>query len=206
MGRSAGYIAAHATMASGDVDLCLVPEVPLVLEGDKGCLPHIWRRVKQQGYAVVVVAEGAGEDVLGTSTEKDASGNKKLPKIGEFMKQQIEEYFEKKKEVATVKYIDPSYTVRSVPANAADSLYCMQLGQNAVHGAMAGFTGFSVGLCNNRMVFLPIPELVATSPRNMDPHGRTWERVLGITRQPNTVPPLSEGEKHSHPFVEATLR
>ena len=152
MGRSAGYIAAHSTMASGDVDLCLVPEVPLELEGEKGCLPHLWRRVKNQGYAVVVVAEGAGEEVLGTSAETDASGNKKLPKIGDFMKEQIEEYFKKQGEVATVKYIDQSYTVRSVAANAADSLYCMQLGQNAVHGAMAGFTGFSVGLCNNRMV------------------------------------------------------
>lgn len=206
MGRSAGYIAAHATMASGDVDLCLVPEVPLELEGAKGCLPHLWRRVKQQGYAVVVVAEGAGEEVLGTSAETDASGNKKLPKIGEFMKKEIEEYFKKQGEVATVKYIDPSYTVRSVPANAADSLYCMQLGQNAVHGAMAGFTGFSVGLCNNRMVFIPIPELVATSPRNMNPRGRTWERVLALTRQPNTVKPLEEGEKDDHPHTEATLR
>lgn len=110
--------------------------------------------------------------------------------------------------------------IRSIPANAADSLYCMQLAQNAVHGAMAGLTGFSVGLCNNRMgkslisrcftwscvlifhksshslfiVFLPIPELVATSPRNMNPRGRTWERVLAVTRQPNTVPPLGEGE------------
>jgi 6-phosphofructokinase 1 len=94
------------------------------------------RRVKQQGYAVVVVAEGAGEEVLGTSTEVDASGNKKLPAIGEFMKKSIEEYFKKHGETATVKYIDPSYTVRTVPANAADSLYCMQLAQNAVHGAM----------------------------------------------------------------------
>ncbi|CAB9499299.1 phosphofructokinase 5, chloroplastic [Seminavis robusta] len=201
MGRSAGFIAAHATMASGDVDLCLVPEVPLVLEGENGCLPHLWRRVKQQGYAVVVVAEGAGEEVLGTSAETDASGNKKLPKIGEYMKKQVEEYFKKMGEVATVKYIDPSYTVRSVPANAADSLYCMQLGQNAVHGAMAGFTGFSVGLCNNRMVFLPIPELVATSPRNMNPKGRTWERVLALTRQPNTVP---EDKEFDH--TEPTLR
>ena len=189
MGRSAGFIAAHATMASSDVDLCLVPEVPIVLEGEKGCLPHLMRRVAQQGYAVVVVAEGAGEDVLGTSAETDASGNKKLPAIGEFMKQQITDYFAKHGKVATVKYIDPSYTVRSVPANAADSLYCMQLAQNAVHGAMAGLTGFSVGLCNNRMVFLPIPELVATSPRSMNPGGRTWERVLALTRQPNTVPP-----------------
>lgn len=195
MGRSAGYIAAHSTMASSDVDLCLIPEVPVVLEGENGCLPHLMQRVKQQGYAVVVVAEGAGEEVLGTSTEVDASGNKKLPKIGEFMKKSIEDYFQKHGETATVKYIDPSYTVRSVPANAADSLYCMQLAQNAVHGAMAGYTGFSVGLCNNRMVFLPIPELVATSPRSMNPRGRTWERILALTRQPNTVPPVEEGNE-----------
>lgn len=194
MGRSAGFIAVHSTMASGDVDLCLVPEVPLILEGEKGCLPFLRQRVKQQGYAVVVVAEGAGEDVLGTSTEKDASGNKKLPAIGEFLKAKIAEYFDSKGDVATVKYIDPSYMIRSVPANASDSMYCMQLGQNAVHGAMAGYTGFSVGLCNNRMVLLPIPDLVATSPRSMNPHGRTWERVLAVTRQPNTVRRLEPGE------------
>ncbi|KAG7352409.1 phosphofructokinase [Nitzschia inconspicua] len=187
MGRSAGFLAGHATMASGDVDLCLLPEVPIVLDGEKGCLPHLRKRVKEQGYAVVVVAEGAGEDLLGVSAETDASGNKKLPAIGTHMKQEIEKYFKEKGDIATVKYIDPSYTVRSVPANASDSLYCMQLGQNAVHGAMAGFTGFSVGLCNNRMVFIPIPELVSTSPRSMNPHGRTWERILAITRQPNTV-------------------
>jgi len=187
MGRSAGYLAAHATMASGDVDLCLVPEIPIILKGEQGCLPHIMRRVKCQGYAVIVVAEGAGEDILGVSAETDASGNTKLPPIGTFMKSQVESFFKENGKEATVKYIDPSYTVRSVPANASDSLYCMQLGQNAVHGAMAGFTGFSVGLCNNRMVFIPIPELVATSPRSMNPHGRTWERILALTRQPNTV-------------------
>ena len=121
------------------------------------------------------------------------------------MKDQITEYYKSHGDEATVKYIDPSYTVRSVPANAADSLYCMQLAQNAVHGAMAGFTGFSVGLCNNRMVFLPIPELVATSPRSMNPHGRTWERILSLTRQPNTVPPRAEGEQPL-PMTEPTLR
>jgi 6-phosphofructokinase 1 len=206
MGRSAGFIAAHATMASSDVDLCLVPEVPTVLEGPNGCLPHLMRRVKQQGYAVVVVAEGAGEEVLGISAEADASGNKKLPAIGEFMKQAVTDFFAKHGDVATVKYIDPSYTVRSVPANAADSLYCMQLAQNAVHGAMAGFTGFSVGLCNNRMVWLPIPELVATSPRSMNPRGRTWERVLALTRQPNTVQPLEKGEKDKYDSHSPMLR
>lgn len=122
MGRSAGFIAAHATMSSSDVDLCLVPEVPIVLEGPNGCLPHLQRRIKQQGYAVVVVAEGAGEEVLGISAEVDAGGNRKLPPIGEFMKDQINQYYKKQGDEATVKYIDPSYTVRSVRANASDSL------------------------------------------------------------------------------------
>ena len=125
-----------ATLGSGDVDLCLVPEVPIVLDGEKGCLPHLWDRVKQKGYAVVVVAEGAGEELLGESTETDASGNKKLPMIGEFLKSEIGKYFKSRGEEATVKYIDPSYMIRSVPANATDSLYCMQLGQNAVHGKL----------------------------------------------------------------------
>jgi 6-phosphofructokinase 1 len=103
MGRSAGYVAAFATLGSGDVDLCLVPEVPIVLEGEIGCLPHLYRRVKSKGFAVVVVAEGAGEDILGTSAEVDASGNKKLPAVGEFMKKEIERHFKEKGETATVK-------------------------------------------------------------------------------------------------------
>uniref|UniRef100_A0A7S1BGD7 Phosphofructokinase domain-containing protein n=1 Tax=Corethron hystrix TaxID=216773 RepID=A0A7S1BGD7_9STRA len=140
MGRSAGYISAFSSLGSGDVDLVLVPEVPIVLDGPKGCLPHLLRRVREQGYAVVVVAEGAGEEILGESSETDASGNKKLPQIGEFLKEKVAQFFKANGSEATVKYIDPSYMVRSVPANAADSQYCMQLAQNAVHGAMAGYT------------------------------------------------------------------
>ena len=165
MGRSAGFIAVHATLASGDVDLCLVPEVKMELEGDRGCLPFLLRRVTENGHAVVVVAEGAGEEILGTAAEVDAGGNKKLPPIGEFLKKKVSAYFKQAGMEATVKYIDPSYMIRSVPANASDSLYCMLLAHNAVHGAMAGYTGFSVGLVNNRMVYIPITRLVATSPR-----------------------------------------
>ena len=125
-----------ATLGSGDVDLCLIPEVPIVLDGEKGCMPHVWDKVKTKGYCVIVVAEGAGEELLGESTETDASGNKKLPAIGEFLKKEIGAYFKSRGEEATVKYIDPSYMIRSVAANATDSLYCMQLGQNAVHGKL----------------------------------------------------------------------
>jgi 6-phosphofructokinase 1 len=107
MGRSAGFIAAHATLASGDVDLCLVPEVDIVLGGPNGCLPHLERRVAEKGYAVVVVAEGAGEELLGQSTATDASGNKILPPIGQFMKEQIANYFKENGKTATVKYLDP---------------------------------------------------------------------------------------------------
>jgi 6-phosphofructokinase 1 len=151
-----------------------------------GCMPFLMKRVQEKGHAVVVVAEGAGEELLGKSADTDAGGNKVLPAIGEYMKKEIARYFRKHDMEATVKYIDPSYMIRSIPANASDSLYCMLLASNAVHGCMAGYTAFSVGLVNNRVVYIPISKLVATSPRVMDPEGRTWERVLSMTLQPNT--------------------
>lgn len=192
MGRSAGFIAAHATLSSGDVDLCLIPEVPIVMDGPKSCLAHIERVIAKRGHAVVVVAEGAGEELLGQSTIVDAGGNKKLPPIGEFMKAKLVEHFKSKGIEASAKYIDPSYMIRSVPANAADSLYCMLLAQNAVHGSMAGYTGFTVGLSGNRTILLPITAITQNSPRSMDPYGRTWERILCMTRQPNSVPPKTD--------------
>jgi len=184
MGRSTGLVAAHATLASGDVDLCLVPEVDVVLEGEWGALAHIERTLAEKGHAVIVVSEGAGESVLGQSAETDAGGNRKLPPIGEWLKSQITAHFAGKGEPVNIKYIDPSYMIRSVGANAADRIYCMQSASNAVHGAFAGYTGFSTGLVNNRVAMMPITELVARSPRFLDKHGRTWERVLCSTRQP----------------------
>jgi len=127
MGRSAGFLASYAALGSGDVDLVLIPEVPIQLDGPDGILPFLRTRIHEQKYAVVVVAEGAGEELLGVSEELDAGGNRARPKIGEFIRDQISNHFESFGEVATIKYIDPSYTVRSVPANGYDSLYCTQL-------------------------------------------------------------------------------
>ena len=185
MGRHAGFIAAHATLASGEVDLCLVPEVAIELEGPYGIMPHIQRVLKAKGKAVIVVAEGAGEELVGASAEVDAGGNKKLPEIGPFIKKAVEEWFKARNTTVTIKYIDPSYMIRSVPAIATDALFCMLLAQNAVHGAMAGYTCFTTGLCCNRTVYLPIPALVENSPRKMDKAGRTWERIIASTGQPN---------------------
>lgn len=203
MGRSSGYIAAHATIANGSVDLCLIPEVPTVLhdvDDEKSpskvslsCLKHLERVIETQGHAVVVVAEGAGEDILkplqgGNNDDlKDKSGNKKLLPIGDFLVSEISKHFKLQNKEATVKYIDPSYIVRSVPATAYDSSYCQILAAGAVHGCMAGFTGFSIGMVNNHSVLIPIQTLVLNSPRIINKDGRTWDRVLRITGQPNTV-------------------
>ena len=187
MGRSAGFLAAYAALASGDVDLVLIPEVPIVLEGEDGILAFLKNRLLESKNVVVVVAEGAGEELLETSAETDLSGNKKLAPIGEYIRDIISKYLKSEGIQPTIKFIDPSYMVRSVPANAADALYCSQLAQDAVHGAMAGYTGFSVGLVNNEPVYIPIPQLVATSPRSMDPNGTVWSRIRAMTGQPNHV-------------------
>jgi len=200
MGRSAGFLAAYAALGSGVVDAVLVPEVPIVLDGPNGLLPFIHARVRKKKYAVVVVAEGAGEELLGETAEKEAgSGNKKLPAIAEWIRDRILEYFTSQGDQARMKFIDPSYLVRSVPANASDSLYCSELAENAVHGAMSGFTGFSVGLVNNKVVYIPIPQLVESSPRHMNPYSTFWKRVLAMTGQPNTLPPqdtMDNGATH----------
>ena len=140
--------------------------------------------IDAKGHAVVVVAEGAGEELLGESAEVDAGGNKKLPAIGEWLVSKIKHHFKASGKEATLKYIDPSYMVRSTAADAGDSYLCMLLAHASAHGAMAGYTGFTVGLVNNRTVMIPIPELARTSPRSMNATGRTWERVLSITNQP----------------------
>jgi 6-phosphofructokinase 1 len=200
MGRHAGFIAAHATLAAGDVDLCLVPEVPIELEGMYGVLPHLERVLEVKGKAVIVVAEGAGEDLCGAAATVDAGGNKALPEIGPFIKDAINKYFKSRGTTVNVKYIDPSYMIRSVAANAADSQLCMQLAQNAVHGSMAGHTCFTTGLCNNRMVYLPIPALVEHSPRGLRRGGRTLERVISITGQPHRSDEASRhGSRSSSP-------
>ncbi len=185
MGRSAGYLTAYAALGSGDVDCVLIPEVPIILEGQDGILHFLEKRVEEKKYAVVVVAEGAGEEILGPSSGRDSRGNKKLPLIGEYIKAKIQEHFYEKGLECTVRYIDPSYMVRSVPANAVDTVYCTELAQNAVHGAMCGYTGFSVGQVNSHGVYIPIPLLVATSPQKLDPNGLLWERVLALTGQAN---------------------
>ncbi|XP_058179592.1 ATP-dependent 6-phosphofructokinase 5, chloroplastic-like [Rhododendron vialii] len=186
MGRSSGFIAMHASLASGQIDICLIPEVPFNLHGPHGVLSHLKYLLGKKGSAVVCIAEGAGQDFLLETNAQDASGNIVLGDIGVYLQQEIKRYFNEMGTPADVKYIDPTYMIRAVRANASDGILCAVLGQNAVHGAFAGYSGITVGICNTHYVYLPIPEVISY-PRVVDPNSRMWHRCLTSTGQPDFV-------------------
>lgn len=183
MGRESGFIAAHTALAMSDVNFCLIPENPFDLDGPNGLLAHLKKRILEREHAVILVAEGAGQELIAAVQGTDASGNKKLGDIGMFLKEQIGTYFKKENIEVNIKYIDPSYIIRSAPANPNDSIYCSRLGAHAVHAAMAGKTQTLISLVNNRFVHIPIA--VAVSERNhVCTEGSLWRDVLENTRQP----------------------
>ena len=179
MGRESGFVAAYASLASSDVNLVLIPEVPFRLDPVLQWLEH---RLERKSHAVIVVAEGAGQELV-LESGKDASGNRNLGDIGLFMRAAIRSHFAKAEKTANVRYIDPSYTIRSATASADDSVFCFRLAENAVHAAMAGRTGMVVGLWNGRFVNVPIEQAVATR-KKVDPGGSFWQSVLNNTGQP----------------------
>ncbi|MDR1257297.1 MAG: ATP-dependent 6-phosphofructokinase, partial [Spirochaetaceae bacterium] len=168
MGRESGFIAAHTALASHEVNFVLIPEVPFDLDGTNGFFEHLERRLRNRKHAVIIIAEGAFQDKLAKNSGKDASGNLKMVDVGPYLKQKIDEHFKKIGMEITLKYIDPSYQVRSSVAVPVDSIYCDRLGNAAVHAAMAGKTKVVIGLVNNEFVHLPIK--AAISRRNhVDP-------------------------------------
>jgi len=181
MGRHSGFIAAAATLAARDVNLVLVPEQPFDLDGDRGLVAWLRRRLNERDHAVIVVAEGAGQDLLQSSGERDASGNVKLEDIGLFLRRRIAEAFED--DGINLKYIDPSYIIRATPANAADAIFCGRLAEDAVHAAMAGKTGMVVGLWLNRFTHVPLD--VVTRERDViSLDSAFWRSVVDCTGQP----------------------
>eukprot|EP00249_Psilotum_nudum_P019550 c27311_g1_i1 orf=351-2132(+) len=188
MGRYSGYIAMHATLASRDVDCCLIPEVPFYLEGEGGLYEFVEKRLRENGHIVLVVAEGAGQELLAecmdTLDAHDASGNRLLHDVGMWLSQQLKDHFVRtKKQVVNLKYIDPTYMIRAIPSNAADNVYCTLLAQSAIHGAMAGYTGFTVGPVNGRHAYIPIARVTENQNR-VNIADRMWARLLSSTGQP----------------------
>jgi len=185
MGRDSGFIAASAAMSMPVVNFVLVPEMDFTLEGENGVLKSIKRRLDQKHHAVIVVAEGSGQHLINNQMDivKDASGNTKLRDVGIFLKERISEYFKTIDQEVTIKYIDPSYIIRSAAANASDSIFCSRLAYNSVHGALAGKTRFVVGMVNGKFVYLPIPEVV-NRRKKIDLESDFWFAVLQSTGQP----------------------
>jgi 6-phosphofructokinase 1 len=181
MGRHSGFIACYATLASNDVDFCLIPEVPFGLDG---FLAGLRRRVDRQGHAVVVVAEGAGQELFGETAGTDPSGNTRLGDIGGLLKDRIIESF--RDMPLSLRYVDPGYAIRSVPANAFDAVYCARLAQAATHAGMAGFTSMIVARWHGRFIHLPIA-LAIRGRNQVDPHGDLWMSVLEATGQPKRI-------------------
>lgn len=177
MGRDSGYIAMNASMSSGIVDVCLIPEVPFKIEG---VINHLRHLLEIKGHAVVCVAEGAGQDLLPSTGRTDASGNPVLADVGTWLKKQVKEALPE----SDIKYIDPTYMIRAIPTNSGDRIYCKILAHNAVHGAFAGYTGITSGLINTHYVYLPIP-MIIQAPRRVDPKGKQWNRLRAAIGQPN---------------------
>jgi 6-phosphofructokinase 1 len=183
MGRDSGFIAAHTALASHEVNFVLIPEVPFNLEGPNGFLHHLGERLRKRKHAVIVVAEGAMQDMLIKDKKFDAGGNVKMADVGTYLRSKIIEFFGEKKIEINLKYIDPSYVIRSAQANPDDSIYCERLGNAAAHAAMAGKTKLIIGLVNNEFVHLPIKTVI--SHRNkIDPEGSMWRDTVDAVNQP----------------------
>ena len=184
MGRYSGFIAAAATLARKEVNFCLIPEEDFDLEPPRGLLAALEERLKARKHAVIVVAEGAGQKyVRPDPPEYDASGNLKLGDIGKFLKDKIKEYFAEKGMEIYLRYIDPSYIIRSIPAIVDDRIYCGFLGQYATHAAMAGKTGLMVSYLNDRYIHVPL-KLAVTRRKQVNLKSRFWQSVLESTGQP----------------------
>ena len=185
MGRDSGFIAAGAAVASQEVNFVLIPEIPIRLEGPKGFLATLHRRIVDRHHAVIVVAEGAGQELLAQETGLDKSGNRLKADIGVFLRNEIAAYFKKQGTEANLKYFDPSYIIRSVPANSQDARLCDGYARNAVHAAMAGKTDLIIGDWYSVHVHVPIPLAVA-SRKKIDPESDLWHAVIAATGQPPT--------------------
>ena len=183
MGRHSGFIAATAVLAQQDVNFVLIPEIDFDLEGPNGLLNALEKRLADRKHAVIVVAEGAGQKFFENNTnERDASGNIKLKDIGIYLKEAIAAHFTGKGIDISIKYIDPSYMIRSLPANANDRVFCNFLGRNSVHAGMSGRTGMLIGHWNNQFVHVPM-KLIADKRKKVNPRGSLWRSTLEATGQ-----------------------
>jgi 6-phosphofructokinase 1 len=183
MGRDSGFIAAYSALVNNQVNFCLVPEVPFTLQG---FLSALQQRLERRGHAVIVVAEGAGQDLMAKSQERDPSGNIKHGDIGAFLRDAINDHFKRIGMTIGLRYIDPGYTIRSLPATPHDSAFCLLLGHSAVHAGLSGRTNMVVSFWNHQFTHVPI-SLAVSERKKIDPEGALWSSVVTSTGQPRDM-------------------
>lgn len=189
MGRAAGHIALEACLSHRGVNVLLIPEMEFELQGRNGLLEHVFKLLSQKHHCVVVVAEGAAEAVKDyklTSLGRDASGNVVFPDIGVFLKTQIVDYCREKGIEVTLKYIDPTYMIRTIPSIPSDTNMCSALAYDAVNGAMTGFTGFCTGIVNNKTAYIPL-DLLTRSNKRVKAKSKMWQRLIAASGQPSFI-------------------
>jgi 6-phosphofructokinase 1 len=183
MGRDSGFIAAYAVLVDSHANFCLIPEVRFTVDR---LLSELEERITRQGHALIVVAEGAGQDLVGQAGERDRSGNIRYGDLGIFLRDRIKQHFKQRSLAINLRYVDPSYAIRSVPATAHDSAFCLVLGHSAVHAGMSGRTNMVVSFWNHRFTHVPIP-LAVSARKKIDPDGTLWSDVLTTTGQPRDL-------------------
>lgn len=184
MGRDSGFIAAAAALASGEVNYCLIPEQPFALDGERGLLAVLEKRLERKRHAVIVVAEGAGQEIVPKEgLQRDASGNALHADIGTFLRDRIGAHFKSLGRPVNVRYIDPSYTIRGLAANTEDAVLCDYLSRHAAHAAMTGRSGLIIGSMHNRFVHVPTP-MATDGRKKVQLNGELWKGVLAVTGQP----------------------
>jgi len=183
MGRDSGFITATASLANSVVDVCLIPETPFEISGPEGICNDLEQKLERNHHAVIVVAEGAGQELFQNSEKRqDASGNILKDDIGELLRQEITSHFKGKGIPISIKYLDPSYHIRSVAANASDAVFCHLLAEYAVHAGMSGKTNIVIGYWNNFFTHVPI-KLATKERRMVELDSALWRGVVSATRQ-----------------------
>eukprot|EP00668_Euglena_longa_P014128 GGOE01018102.1.p1 GENE.GGOE01018102.1~~GGOE01018102.1.p1 ORF type:complete len:494 (+),score=144.75 GGOE01018102.1:38-1483(+) len=175
MGRDSGFVARNAALSNNVVDACLIPEVPFEIKGNGGLLPWLDGHLATKHCAVIVICEAAGQQHL-PCLGKDPTGHNIYEDTGKWLKKAIETHWQETGQEGKVFLIDPSYMLRSVPANTGDNMFCIQLAQAAVHTAYSGYSGVTVGRYHDLYGVMPI-EMVVSGLRKVNPKGSLWQTL-----------------------------
>ena len=208
-GAESGFVAANATLASGHVDLVLVPEIFLALCPQQ-CEALLDRfieylsqtvRSKERAHAIVVLAEGVGELFKQRQVKlggQPVSGKNFAGELRDFLQGGLKDPLGR---VVDVFVNQPRHNIRAVPANAYDQIYCARLGALAVDNALAGYTDVMVSQWLTEYVLVPL-ELVALGKKSIPPGGMFWKQVVSSTGQPF---PASSGKTAPATALESRL-